>query len=97
MISLVLQLISLAVTVYTWIIIISVVLSWLTNLNIINGYRPEVRALQRFCYRATEPLLAPIRRRLPDFGGLDISPIVLLLGMQVLQILVFKVATELLA
>jgi len=75
---------------YFWIVIASVVLSWLVGFNVVNPYNPAVRAVQSFCYRATEPLLAPIRRFMPDLGGLDISPVVLLLGLQFVRILIIR-------
>jgi YggT family protein len=93
LIDILLLVISLAVRVYFWIIIVTVVLSWLIGLNIVNGYRPEVRAIQRVCYQLTEPLLRPIRERLPPMGGLDLSPLVLLLGMEVAHILLVKMLT----
>ena len=77
-------------SLYFWIIIASVVLSWLIGFNVINPYSPAVRAVQTFCHRATEPLLAPIRRFMPDLGGLDISPVVLLLGLEFVHILVIR-------
>ena len=79
--------------VYFWIIIASVVLSWLVNFNVVNPYSPAVRAVQTFCYRLTEPLLAPIRRVMPDLGGLDISPVVLLLGLQLFREVVLRALT----
>lgn len=91
MIDVLIMIISLAVKLYFWVIVVTVVLSWLIALNIVNAYRPEVRAVQRICAQLTEPLLAPIRRRLPPMGGLDLSPIVLLLGLEVVQILMVKV------
>ncbi|MEQ1753351.1 MAG: YggT family protein [Micropepsaceae bacterium] len=93
MIELLILLINLAVKLYFWVIVITVVLSWLIGLNIVNGHRPEVRAVQRVCYQLTEPLLGPIRRRMPAIGGLDLSPIVLLLGLEVVQILLIKMLT----
>lgn len=77
-------------TLYFWIVIASVVLSWLIAFNVINPYNPAVKTIQSFCYRATEPLLAPIRRFMPDLGGLDISPIILLLGLEFMRILIIK-------
>jgi YggT family protein len=76
--------------IYFWIVITGVVLSWLIGFNVVNPYNPAVKAVQNFCYRATEPLLAPIRRVMPDLGGLDISPIVLLLGLQFVRILIIR-------
>lgn len=90
MIDIFLVVVSLAVSVYFWIIIVTVVMSWLIGLNIVNGYRPEVRAIQRVCYQLTEPLLRPIRERVPPIGGLDLSPLILLLGMEVARILLVK-------
>jgi len=84
------EIISLAFTLYFWIIVVRVVMSWLIGFNIVNPYNQAVRTVQTFCYRATEPLLGPIRRLLPDLGGLDISPIVLLLAMGFIQTLIEK-------
>jgi YggT family protein len=74
-------------TIYIWIIIINVVLSWLIGFNVINPYNQFVRAVHTFCYRATEPLLAPIRRFMPDLGGIDISPVILLIAVGAARIL----------
>jgi YggT family protein len=93
LIDILLLVISLAVRVYFWVIIITVVLSWLIGLNIVNGYRPEVRAIQKVCHQMTEPLLRPIRERIPPMGGLDLSPLILLLGMEVAHILLVKLLT----
>jgi YggT family protein len=65
--------------IYWWIIIISAVMSWLIAFNVINTYSRPVAMIGDFLYRATEPALRPIRRFLPNLGGLDISPIILLL------------------
>ncbi len=59
-------------------IIISVIMSWLTQFGIIDGYNPTIRQIREALYRLTEPALAPIRNLLPDLGGLDISPFILL-------------------
>src|SRR5690242_187978 len=64
-----------------WIIILRVVLSWLISFNVVNGYNPYVLMFARFADRITEPLLGPIRRALPDLGGLDISPMILLVAI----------------
>ena len=75
-------------TLYMYVIVAAIVLSWLVGFNIVNPYNPAVKTIQSFCYRATEPLLAPIRRFMPDLGGLDISPIVLLIGVGACRIFV---------
>ncbi|MCC0031090.1 MAG: YggT family protein [Brucellaceae bacterium] len=71
--------IDLALDIYTWILIASVIFSWLFAFNVINGRNQFVGMVGDFLHRATEPALRPIRRILPDLGGIDISPIVLLL------------------
>lgn len=68
-----------ALGIYTWIIIGSAIFSWLYAFNVINAHNRFVGMIGEFLYKATEPALRPIRRFLPDLGGLDISPIVLLL------------------
>ncbi len=72
--------------IYWWIVIISVVLSWLYAFNVVNPGNQFVRAVGNFVHEATEPLLGRIRRFMPNLGTLDISPIVLLLGIMFLQI-----------
>ncbi len=65
--------------IYWWILIISAVMSWLIAFNVINTYSRPVALVGDFLYRATEPVLRPIRQFLPNLGGLDISPIIVLL------------------
>ena len=65
--------------IYTWVIIAYAVMSWLISLRVINTYSRPVSMISEFLYRATEPVLRPIRRFLPNVGGLDISPIVVLI------------------
>jgi len=76
------------INVYFWIILAMVVLSWLVAFNVVNRSNPYVRQIGYALERLTEPLLRPIRRVLPDLGGIDISPIVLLIGMQFFGMLV---------
>ena len=71
--------------IYLYVILASVIMSWLIGFNVINGANPYVRQIGYALHRLTEPLLGPIRRRLPDLGGIDISPIVLLLALQFVQ------------
>lgn len=71
-----------------WLILASVVMSWLIAFNIINLRNPFVQQLYNGLQRLTEPLLAPIRRLLPNMGGLDLSPIILLVGLQFLKLFV---------
>jgi YggT family protein len=69
------------IDIYWWIIIATVILSWLLAFNVVNIHNPFVRQLSYVLARLTEPLLAPIRRYMPNIGGLDLSPIVLFIGL----------------
>jgi YggT family protein len=68
-----------------WIIVIQAVLSWLIAFNVINTSNDMVRSIWTALQRMTEPLYRPIRRILPDFGALDLSPLVVLLIIYILQ------------
>ncbi len=76
------------IDIYFWIILATVILSWLVAFNVVNRSNPYVRQIGYALERLTEPLLGPIRRRLPNLGGIDISPIVLLIGLQFLRMLI---------
>jgi len=79
------QTISLALDIYWWLLILSAVFSWLYAFNVINSRNQFVGMIGDFLFRVTEPALRPIRRFLPDLGGIDISPIILLLIIFFLQ------------
>ena len=74
-----LDVIMLALQLYVWILIASAVMSWLVAFGVVNMRNEVVRTIWNFLYQATEPALRPIRRILPNLGGIDISPIILLL------------------
>jgi YggT family protein len=74
-----LDVIMLALQLYVWILIASAVMSWLVAFGVVNMRNDVVRTIWNFLYQATEPALRPIRRILPNLGGIDISPIILLL------------------
>jgi YggT family protein len=71
--------------ILTWVIIIQVILSWLFAFNVLNTSSHGVRAFAIALDRLTAPLYRPIRRMLPDFGGIDFSPLVVLILIQILQ------------
>lgn len=81
--------------VLTYIIIAQAILSWLVAFNVINTYNDFVRSFLNALDRMTEPLYRPIRRILPDFGGIDFSPLVVLLLIYILRILLAGVAADL--
>ena len=77
-----------------WIIIIQMILSWLVAFNVINTHNDFVRGLMRGLDRFLEPVYRPIRKVLPDFGGLDFSPMVVLLVLFILSTLLEGVALD---
>lgn len=74
------------ISLYRYILIIAAVFSWLIAFNVVNTRNQFISAVAEFLYRITEPLLGPIRRRLPNFGGLDISPIILFFLLLLIEI-----------
>ena len=70
---------------YWWIVIIAVVVSWLVAFGVLNTYHPTARMIVRALAALTEPVFRPIRRILPELGGLDLSPIIVLVGIWFLQ------------
>ncbi len=73
------------IDLYMWIVIIGVVLSWLVTFNVVNTSNRFVFMVMDFTHRATEPALSRIRRYIPDLGGMDISPVVLIIGLMFIQ------------
>jgi YggT family protein len=91
------QIVDLLLSVVIWIIIGQAILSWLIAFNVINTHNDGVR---RFLYaldRMTEPMYRPIRRILPDFGGLDFSPMVLILLIYMLKMLLHGAEADVIA
>ncbi len=82
-------LISTVLQIYFWIVLAMIVMSWLMAFNILSPANPQVRQISFTLRRLTDPVLNPIRNFLPDLGGIDISPIVLILGLQFAQRLVY--------
>jgi len=82
---LILDILQIILTVIWWIIIVQAILSWLIAFNVINTHNEYVGAIWRALQRMTDPIYRPIRRVLPDFGGLDLSPMVVLVILLILQ------------
>ena len=88
------QIADLLLTILMWVIIIQVILSWLLVLNVLNTSSNGVRSVAVAIDRLTAPLYRPIRRMLPDFGGIDFSPLVILILIQVLKKLLAGVVAQ---
>jgi YggT family protein len=84
------NLVSTVISIYIWLLIAQAVLSWLVAFGIVNRYNRVVATIGDFLWRVTEPLLRPIRRVLPDLGGIDISPVILILLLWFLRNLMFE-------
>jgi len=89
----VLTLISQLIEIYIWIIIISAILSWLQAFDIINFNNRYVQLIGRSLYQLTEPVYVQIRRIIPIMGGLDLSPIIVILGLSFLRNLMWEILT----
>ena len=77
-----------------WIIIVQVILSWLIAFNVLNTSSQGLRAFVGALERITDPLYRPIRKVMPDFGGIDFSPLVILILIQVIKRLLAGVVTQ---
>ncbi len=76
-----LNLVDIILELYVWLLVIWVVISWLVTFDVINTRNRFVYLVTDFLYRITEPVLRPIRRVVPNLGGMDISPVILILGI----------------
>ena len=91
------QIVDVLLQVLMWIIVIQAILSWLVAFNVINTHNDFVRSFLVALDRLTRPLYRPIRKILPDFGGIDFSPIVVILLIYVIRILLSGLARDLIA
>ena len=73
------------ISLYMYLLVASAILSWLLAFHVVNTRNQFVAGIAEFLYRITEPVLSPIRRRLPNFGGLDISPIIVFFLLMLIQ------------
>ena len=67
-----------AIDLYIWLVLIAIIMSWLSAYNVVNMHNRFVNMVSYFLHRITDPALQPIRRILPDMGGFDLSPVVLI-------------------
>jgi YggT family protein len=78
------------ITIYLWIIIINAILSWLVAFNVLNTQNKFVFSVLDVTYKLTDPALNKIRRFIPTFGSIDISPVILILFLMFLRNLIFE-------
>lgn len=79
------ELLILALNVYTFIIIVQVVLSWLIAFGVINTGNPQANRLIEGLSKLTDPVMKPVQKMIPSIGGIDISPIIVIFGIMILQ------------
>ena len=85
-----LDVILIVLQIYIWLLIAAAILSWLVAFNVVNARNQVVAVVGEFLYRITEPVLRPIRAMLPNLGGLDISPVILILIIFFLQSVIIR-------
>lgn len=83
-----LRIVNIAIDLYIWAIIISAILTWLVHFGVVNVRNQFVSMIGEFLWRLTEPALRPIRRFVPSMGGIDISPIILILLLWFVQMVI---------
>jgi len=86
----ILDIILLILQIYIWLLIAAAVLSWLIAFNVVNTQNQAVAMVVDFLYRITEPLLRPIRAMLPNLGGIDVSPVILILLILLLENVIIR-------
>ena len=84
------RLIDEVINIYTWVVIASAIMSWLVAFGVVNTRNQFIRWVVDFLYRITEPALRPLRRILPNLGGVDISPVILLLALFFIRSLLWE-------
>ncbi len=89
------RVLSLAIELYIYMVIGMAILSWLIAFDVINRHNKFVSTVGRFLWKLTEPPLRPIRKILPDLGGIDISPIILILILYFLQGMLWRLGANL--
>ncbi|MFI5021356.1 MAG: YggT family protein [Alphaproteobacteria bacterium] len=84
-----------AIRLYIWVVIAAAIMSWLIAFGVVNTYNRVVYVINDFLYRVTEPALRPLRRFLPNLGGIDISPVVLILVLYFAQMVLIRIGDKL--
>jgi YggT family protein len=90
------RIILVAIDLYIWVVIVAAVMSWLIAFGVVNTYNRLVYTINDFLFRVTEPALRPLRRFLPNLGGIDISPVVLILLLYFIEMVLERLYFEVL-
>lgn len=85
------KLLLLVLEVYFWIIIASVIISWLIAFDVVNTKNPQAKNLIQLLNKVTEPVYRPLRKFIPPIGGIDITPIIVIIGLSILSSLVASI------
>ncbi|MFQ5774073.1 MAG: YggT family protein [Kiloniellaceae bacterium] len=91
-----LRVLLIAIDLYIWAVIISAVLTWLVHFGVVNTRNQFVSMIGEFLWRMTEPALRPIRRVVPFLGGIDVSPVILILALIFVQMVIGNIHASLL-
>jgi YggT family protein len=86
----ILDVVMIALNIYWWVVIASAIFSWLFAFGVVNPRNQVVNSIGRFLYQATEPALRRIRAFMPNLGAIDISPVILLLGIILIQQVIIR-------
>ena len=86
----ILDIVLIVLQMYIWLLIAAAVLSWLIAFNVVNTRNQVVAMVGDFLYRITEPLLRPIRNAMPNLGGIDVSPVILILLILLLENIIVR-------
>lgn len=84
------KLLLLCLDVYFWIIIASVIISWLIAFDVVNAKNPQAQNLIRLLEKVTEPVYRPLRKFIPPIGGIDITPIIVIIGISIMRAIVIN-------
>ncbi len=79
-----------AIHIYLWVIVIDIAVSWLIAFRVLDTKNPQARNLVGLLKRATDPVMKPVQKYIPPLGGIDISPIIVIIGLQLLSELVWQ-------
>lgn len=85
------DLIGTCIDIYIFIIILEIAVSWLCHFGVLDTHNPQARNLVALLKRATDPVMEPVRRFIPPLGGFDLSPLVVIIGLQLLERIVYRI------